>query len=132
VDRGGDEVTTNHAQRPVRLNALNLEMVSEPAHVLDEARQDRACRVVVTGAGRLSLLGSISLAMATTKRSSVTESCDIGALWILPRVIGAGRADELMLTGRRFDADDALDNGLLAKLVEPEELMLSLGKPRAA
>lgn len=48
--------------------------------------------------------------------------CDIGTSWLLPRIVGAGRAHELMLTGRRFGAEEALRIGLLADAVAPEAL----------
>jgi enoyl-CoA hydratase/carnithine racemase len=48
--------------------------------------------------------------------------CDIGTSWLLPRVVGAGRAHELMMTARRFDADEALRIGLLADVVAPDDL----------
>ncbi|HVX22046.1 MAG TPA: enoyl-CoA hydratase/isomerase family protein [Acidimicrobiales bacterium] len=51
------------------------------------------------------------------------SACDLGTSWLLPRIVGAGRAHELMLTGRRFGADEAQQFGLLAAVVPPSDLM---------
>lgn len=49
--------------------------------------------------------------------------CDMGACAMLPRIIGQGRASELLFTGRAMKADEAERWGFYNKLVEPEQLM---------
>jgi enoyl-CoA hydratase len=51
------------------------------------------------------------------------SGCDIGVSWMLPRLIGAARAWELMLTGRVFDAAEADKLGLITRVVEPDRLL---------
>jgi enoyl-CoA hydratase len=51
------------------------------------------------------------------------SNCDMGVSWLLPRLIGASRSHELMLTGRKLGAEEAAEIGLVADTVEDEALL---------
>jgi len=46
-----------------------------------------------------------------------------GGAWLLPRIIGASRAAELLFTGRLIDAATAAEWGLVSRAVAPDVLM---------
>jgi enoyl-CoA hydratase/carnithine racemase len=48
---------------------------------------------------------------------------DIGVSWSLPRVIGLGRAAEILVTGRFVDAEEAERIGLVNRVVPAEDLL---------
>lgn len=47
---------------------------------------------------------------------------DSGASWTLQRLVGAGRAVELMMLGRKVDSEEALRLGLVGEVVPDDEL----------
>jgi enoyl-CoA hydratase/carnithine racemase len=57
---------------------------------------------------------------AFTRRGLAGE---FGMTWLLPRLIGAGHASDLLLSGRVFDADEAARIGVVNRVAEPAELM---------
>ena len=63
---------------------------------------------------------SAKLAAAFTKRGVVPES---GGTWYLPRLLGWGKAAELIYLGKTVLADEALDMGLVNAVVPDGELM---------
>lgn len=50
---------------------------------------------------------------------------DMGSAYLLPRVVGLGRATELLLLGEKVDADRALSIGLATSVVGDDELAQS-------
>jgi len=49
--------------------------------------------------------------------------CDMGACALLPRMIGQGRAAELLYTGRAMSAEEGLSWGFFNRLLAPEALL---------
>ncbi len=47
----------------------------------------------------------------------------MGATWLLPDVVGAAHARDLLLTGRVVDADEALGLGLVSRVLDPETFL---------
>jgi enoyl-CoA hydratase/carnithine racemase len=54
------------------------------------------------------------------RRGIVSEAA---SSWFLPRVVGISRAVEWTVTGRVFDAAEALEGGLVRSIHEPEDLL---------
>jgi enoyl-CoA hydratase/carnithine racemase len=54
------------------------------------------------------------------RRGIVPEAC---SSWFLPRVVGIGRAMEWVATGRIFGPEEALEGGLVTRVLPPEELL---------
>ena len=80
--------------------------------------------------------GGLALALASDVRIAAESArfnvafvkiglsgCDIGVSWLLPRLIGASRAFELMLTGRMVSSDEADRLGLVSRVVPDDALM---------
>lgn len=76
------------------------------------------------GGGFALALGCDLRVVAATAKFNVAfvriglSGCDIGVSWLLPRLIGASRAFELLLTGRFVDAEEAARIGLAGRVVD--------------
>ena len=54
------------------------------------------------------------------RRGVVPEAC---STWFLPRLVGIAQAAEWAYTGRVFSAQEALEGGLVSRVVEPDALL---------
>jgi enoyl-CoA hydratase/carnithine racemase len=50
------------------------------------------------------------------------SGADMGAAYLLPRLVGLGRATELLMLGERVDAERAVDIGLATRVVDDDTL----------
>jgi enoyl-CoA hydratase/carnithine racemase len=84
---------------------------------------------ICVGAGAiLAMASDIRLATPATKTAFLftrvgLAGCDMGACAILPRIIGQGRASELLFTGRVMTADEGERWGFHNRLVERDSLL---------
>ena len=82
----------------------------------------------VAGAGAAIALASDLRVAADTARIAFLfvkvglAGADMGAAHLLPRMVGLGRATELLMTGDFIEADEALRIGLYNRVVAPGEL----------
>lgn len=79
------------------------------------------------GAGfSLAILGDIAIAATsahfTSAYSAIGLTPDGGASWLLPRLVGLRRAQEIVLTNRRIDAEEAAAIGLVTCVVPDAQL----------
>jgi 2-(1,2-epoxy-1,2-dihydrophenyl)acetyl-CoA isomerase len=75
------------------------------------------------GAGiGLAIIGDIALAdpaaVFTVAYTAIGMTPDGGTTWLLPRLVGLRRAQELCLTNRRLSAEEAAAIGLITRVVE--------------
>jgi len=84
---------------------------------------------VCAGAGAIMAMASdMRLGTARTKVAFLFNrvglaGCDMGACAILPRIVGQGRASELLLTGRALAGEEAERWGFFNRLCEPEAVL---------
>lgn len=67
------------------------------------------------------LVPSASLAFLFTKVG--LAGADMGAAYLLPRVVGLAKATELLMLGDKVPADEALRIGLANRIVPPDQLL---------
>ena len=84
--------------------------------------------VAVGGGLAFTLVSDIRVASENARFGSVFikagfSSMDMGTSYLLPKIVGAGVARELMLTGRIIDAAEAYRIGLVHEVVAPDDLM---------
>ncbi len=59
----------------------------------------------------------------TTAHGKLNLPAEYGLSWMLPRIMGLGRANDILLTSRVFLSDEAFQLGFVNALFEPDELL---------
>jgi enoyl-CoA hydratase/carnithine racemase len=62
-------------------------------------------------------------ARLATANARLGLPAEFGLSWVLPRLVGVTRAAELLMTGRKFRAEEAEGWGLFNEVIEPNQLM---------
>jgi enoyl-CoA hydratase len=112
-DRPSDEV--HHRQR--RWSALGIRLHELAAPVVAAVNGP-----AVGGGFALAVACDVRVAAESAHFSVANvrlglSGGEMGLTWLLPRAVGTARATELLLTGRRIDADEALAWGLVSRVV---------------
>lgn len=123
-----------------------LEFTRLTGEVIENIRRlDRpviaALNGVAAGAGAVIALASDLRVMADTAKFAFLftkvglTGADMGAAYLLPRVVGLGKATELLMLGDPIDAETALRIGLATRVVPKEQVFaeaMALAKRLAA
>src|SRR6202050_1433252 len=121
------------------LTAMSMpELLNFTRMTGDLVRAIRACPQIViaavdgvcAGAGAiLAMVSDLRLATPAARTAFLftrvgLAACDMGACAILPRLIGQGRAAELLFSGRAMTAEEGIAWGFFTRLVSPDALAL--------
>lgn len=118
------DMTTNELNAFTKMTGdLMIAMQKAPQTIV--AAVDGVC---VGGGACIAMMSDVRFG---TERSKVAflfvkvglAGCDMGACAVLPRIIGHGRAAELLYTGRAMDGNEACSWGFFNRLVSPDELL---------
>jgi len=113
---------------PDDLARVMRSAMNASAALFELARPTVAAVDGVAAGGGFNLALACDLIVATDRarfaQSFVLRglSIDLGGTWLLPRRVGLGRAMEAGLTGRVIAADEALEWGIVSRVVSPESL----------
>jgi len=119
----GTDAARDHFSNQQHMSRLLLKLRSTPQPVIAAVNGPAA------GFGlALALASDIRYAAETAVFRAAfvnigLSNCDMSTSWLLPRLIGASRSHELMLTGRKVSAEEADRIGLVADVVEDERLL---------
>ncbi len=131
----GLDVGSSEAEGGIAAWQRTMARVAGAARALHRLTKPTIAAVdgVAAGAGMNLALGCDVL--IASDRARFTEifvkrglTVDFGGTWLLPRRVGLARAKELALSGRIISAAEALEYGIAASVVPPDELHDAAGE----
>lgn len=99
----------------------NMMRLSKPIVAAVNGTAAGAGTVLAMAADLRVLSTSASFAFLFTKVG--LTGADMGAAWLLPRIVGSGRASELLMLGDKIDAEECHRIGLANRVVPPERVL---------
>ena len=112
-------VFINELASTLHLSMSNLMRMSKPLVVMVNG--------IAAGAGMgLSLIGDLVIVDENTKftpaYSAIGLSPDAGLTWLLPKLVGMRKAQEILLLNRTLSATSALQYGLITEVLSSDQL----------
>lgn len=116
---GGNAGFYHHMEQANRCTATLVELNKPVIAAVNGA---------ATGAGiNLALAADVVIASEKAKFSEIFGNVglipDLGGTYLLPRIVGRAKAKEIVFTYRMITAQEALEMGIVHKLVKPDTLM---------
>lgn len=122
----GGEATGKGSNRPRQL----FDLRDAPITVMWSIDKPVICAINGAAAGYgmdITLIADIRIAGESAKMAAVTAKRNVvpesGGTWLLPRLIGWGKAAELYYRARTLDAQESLAIGLVNEVVPDDKLM---------
>src|SRR4029079_1482127 len=123
-----------------KMNTVELLDFTRMTGDVVKSMRDEPQPIIAAIAGVCAGAGAI-IAMASDIRIGTTSAkvaflfnrvglggCDMGACAILPRIVGQGRAAELLFTGRSMGGEEAERMGFFNRLSKPESVLAEATK----
>ena len=132
------KLATVTLDRPEKKNPLTFDSYADLGELFRAAAKDDQVKAFViiaaidgvcAGAGAIIAMASdIRIGTAAAKVAFLFNrvglgGCDMGACAILPRIVGQGRAAELLFTGRVLGGEEAERWGFFNRLAPPEQVL---------